>query len=177
MLAVAFLLLLVAGAVVVVGIARVNVWLVAAGAAAAVTIWLACGWLNENAEPFLRVVTLRVRAVDAASGAAVPSLVVSTVAKDDRSEATVYRLPSSVDRSSGNGPIVLVSMIAEGELNGSLVDRLRNPAAHAKLVDQPLEFAAPGYKPQHRQLSQLLPDGWPHVRRPAASITIELDRE
>lgn len=181
MLAVAVILLCLAVAAVAVGIARVNVRLVGGGCAVAGAIWLGCGWLTENeeADSIYQVVTLRLRAIDAATGAAVANIAANAHASAEGSEPVSYRLPASVVGPAGpdNGEILLVSIIVEVRLSGSLVDRMRDPAAHAELIDQTIEFNAAGYRPLRRTLSQLLPAGWPYAKLTDAPIEVELERE
>jgi hypothetical protein len=179
MLALAVILLCVAVAGVAAGIARVDVRLVAGGCAVAGAIWLGCGWLSENDESSFRVVTLRLHVTGAATGEALPEVAVSARASEEGSEPVFYRLPSSIVGRSGleNGEILLVSIIAEVRLVGSLVDRLRDPPANAALVDQEIEFTADGYQPLRRSLSQLLPEGWPYAKMPQTPVEVMLERE
>ena len=179
MLAVVVILLVLALAAVAVGMARVNVRLVAGGCAVAGAIWLGCGWLIENDDASYRVVTLRLRAIDAATGAIVQNVAASAQASVEGSEPVVYGLPSSLvgPTESGNGEFLLVSIIVEVRLSGSLIDRMRDPAANAKLADQTVEFNAAGYRPLRRSLSQLLPPGWPNASLPDRPIELHFDRE
>lgn len=179
MLAVAVILLFLAVAAAAVGMARVNVPLIAGGGAVAGAIWLGCGWLIENNDSTYRVVTLRLRAIDAASGAAVPSVATSARVEDEGSEPAAYRLPWSIigPPAPGKPEILLVSIVVEARLSGSLIDRMRDPSAHTELVDQTIELNGAGYRPLRRTLSQLLPKGWPYAALPESPIEVLLERE
>ncbi|HVA48363.1 MAG TPA: hypothetical protein VNH11_18495 [Pirellulales bacterium] len=171
MLAVAFLGCLAAAAVLAYGIARLDIRLVAAGGAAAGMIWLGWGWSSEAEWTTYRLADLRLHVVDSATGKALQGVTVNTVASSERTERAVYRLPATL---AARG-IFSVSIIAELHLTGSLLGQLRQPATHTKVADQELEFKAPGYRPLHRNLTQLLPDGWPAAPLPATPVQVRLD--
>jgi hypothetical protein len=171
--------ILVAAGLLVYGVAKLNVrFVVAAGGLAALT-WLVAAWTNEDKTIYERIdyVTLRLRPVDAASDESVRGVTVQVAGPTDAGRSAVYRLPTSVERSADAAAagVIRVSLFVKRRTSGSLIDRYRHPEATSEIEDQNLEIVAPGYRPWHGSLKQLLADDRSSTT-PRSPLVIEMHR-
>jgi hypothetical protein len=175
---VVFLGVVVAASLLVCGVWKLDVRLLAGGAVLAGALWLGLGCTNPDEWLSHEVVTLRLRPVDAVSGEMVADAVVNAGEPPGRERSAAGRLPARPDaRPDGSAAALAVSLVVELRVKGSLVEQYQQPAACSEATDQLLEITAPGYRPWRGRLARLLPEGWPIARPAEAPILIELRPE
>jgi hypothetical protein len=178
--AVAFAGFVVAIALVVIGIWKLDMRLVMAGGFFAGAVWLAIGWTTPLPArwPQDHLVTLRLRPVDAATGEFLAGTDCEQI-ETRSSPPRTYRLPHKSDDDSREdaAKVIAVSMVIELNLTDSLREQLQQPEAHVEIVNESLQVTAPGYRPWHGDLKDLLPPSWTASAPTDEPITIELERE
>jgi hypothetical protein len=172
-----FLGFVVAAALFVFGVWKLDVRLLAAGAVLAGIAWLGIALTTADEWSRPELITLRLRPMDAFSGEVVADAVVHAIERSDTGSSATCRLPVRLQEPSDqSGPDMAVSLVVELQIRGSLVEQHNDPMAHARIVDEALEITAPGYRPWRGTVTELLPSGRPRVQmeRP---IAIELQPE
>jgi len=174
-LAVGFLGVVVAAALLVCGVWKIDVRLLAAGAVLAGLVWFGIACTNTVKWTSHEFVTLRLRPVDASSREMIEAAVVEAVEVSDAGRSAACRLPTRLHARAGKTTGVLeVSLVVELEVEGALVEQYYEPGARARVADQDLEISAPSYRPWRGTLRQLLPEGWPATPPAEVPITVEL---
>jgi hypothetical protein len=154
---------LIALALVVYGVAKLDIRLMATGGVVAGTVWLLAAWSSyyEKAESERRdCKTLHIRVVDQATSTAVRGARIQVVALDDTGQEIHYRLPATTGNAADGTPsdTITVSLFVNYQVRGSLIDQFRHADSCLVLDDQMIEVVAPSYSPWRGSLKQLLSD-------------------
>ncbi len=152
----------------VLGVARLRLrWLAAGAALLSMAALLA---LLADDEPWktIEVVNLRVRAIDASTGRSVTPVGARVLDGADGTSASI----STTDR----GGVVLVSAVVEASGNGSLRQLFKREAESTKADGYRLQIEADGYRPWQAPLAEVLPRQWPVVV-PKDVVEIRLEPE
>ena len=167
-----FLGFVVAASLLVFGAWKLDMRLLAAGAALAGVAWLGIAFTTSDEWTTPELVTLRLLPIDALRREVVAGAVVDATEMSDTGSSATCRLPVRPEEPSGrNGPVLAVSLVVERQIEGSLVEQHNDPLAHTRVVDQTLEITAPGYRPWRGTLAELLPGGRPtEVESPIAIV-------
>jgi hypothetical protein len=169
-----FLGFVVAAALFVFGVWKLDVRLLAAGATVAGIAWLGIAFTTAGEWRRPDLITLHLRPVDAIRRELVADAVVHGIERSDTGPSARYRLPIRLEEPSDqNAPDLAVSLVVELQIKGTLVEQYNNPIAYIQIVDEALEITAPGYRPWRGSVTELLPSGWPR-RKPEGPIAIEL---